>query len=67
MNPFEMRYKILIEARTHLFEQWEADINLAKERNQPGWADHLRDKRRPTTAEIKAYATELYEFVSRRD
>ena len=66
MNPFELRYSLLSDARNTLFEQWHAAMNLEEIRaNAENRAPNAIPA--PTAAEIKAYATDLYEFVSKRD
>ena len=66
MNPFELRYALLTDARNTLFEQWHAKRDLetlraSVENRAPN------DIEAPTASEIKAYATDLYTFVSKRD
>jgi len=66
MNPFELRYSLLSDARNTLFEQWHAAMALeekcADAENRTPVAIPA-----PTPAQIKAYATDLYEFVTKRD
>ena len=55
MNPFELRYQVLTDAKDMMYEQWHA--NRDKGKFYPA----------PTAKEIKELAAELYEFVSKRD
>ena len=66
MNPFELRYSLLSDARNTLFEQWHAARELEESRARAeGRAPNTIPA--PTAAQIKAYATDLYEFVTKRD
>ncbi|MBP04574.1 MAG: hypothetical protein CMA72_07330 [Euryarchaeota archaeon] len=55
MNPFELRYQVLRDAKDMMYEQWHAN------------RDKSTFDTAPTAKEIKDLAAELYEFVSKRD
>ena len=72
MNPFEIRADLLDQARKHLTEQYEANLEFATDvmvklyQEGMATAKQLADAtpKYPTTDEILAKAKEFYGFVS---
>lgn len=57
MNAYGIRYAVLTDARQMLMDQWMRTIELDQGPNPPA----------PTIEEIKALATEMYDFVKTKD
>ena len=62
MNPYELRYSLLRDAKDILTNRWHQDFDYEMrlseaEQRKPNSIPHF------TAEEIKGLATELYEFV----
>jgi len=64
-NGYDIRYNILNDAKSILFEKWHEQCSFLK-RNADLERRLLEPVPGPTAAEIKALAEELYEFVQRK-
>ena len=65
-NGYDIRYSLLNDAKSMLFEKWHQDI--ATTRHNAGIKNEQISNlpEPPTAAQIKALADDLYEFVQRK-
>lgn len=66
MNGFELRYSLLQDARSILYDEWrnKCDVEFQsanRENRSPSAVDP------PTSRQIKELAMDLYEFVQKKD
>jgi hypothetical protein len=63
---YDIRYNILNDARSTLFEQWHRECDRIRRNADLGQRQLEPLPSAPTAAQIKALAEELYEFVQRK-
>jgi len=63
---YDIRYSILNDAKSILFEKWHEQCNLLRRNADLGQRQLEPYPPAPSAAEIKALAEELYEFVQRK-
>jgi hypothetical protein len=63
---YDIRYNILNDARSTLFEQWHRECDRIRRNADLGQRQLEPLPNAPSAAQIKALAEELYEFVQRK-
>lgn len=65
-NGYEIRHSLLVQAQTMLMEAWRARCEDARFNAAQSQVPIKEYTLPPTSAEIKALAEDLYEFVQRK-
>jgi len=63
---YDIRYNLLRDAKTILFEKWHQECDVLRRNADLGQRQLEPCPPAPTAAEIKALAEDLYEFVQRK-
>lgn len=69
-NPFEIRTEMLHMAKDYMDQQWHMNLDFTRQLFEQGMktTEEMQAALKPyTTEELMAKATELYQFVCKRD